>query len=64
VELVIEILNGKIRNVIGGRGTFHCWVSVAECNKGHGSFDVFIIYLQRFFGDTLTRARDLFRIIH
>jgi hypothetical protein len=30
VVLVIKILNGKACNIIGGRGTFHCWVAVAE----------------------------------
>jgi hypothetical protein len=42
--LMIEILNGKACSITGGRGTCHCWVSVAECNEGHSFFEVLIIY--------------------
>jgi hypothetical protein len=58
---VIKILNGKAYNIIRGRGTFYCWVSVTKCNKGHSFLNNILV---KIFGDALTRARDLFRIIY
>jgi hypothetical protein len=37
---MIKISNGKACNIIGGRGTFHFWVSAAECSKRHRFFYV------------------------
>jgi hypothetical protein len=31
--LVIEILNVKIHEIIGGKKTYHCWVLAAGCSK-------------------------------
>jgi hypothetical protein len=61
---MIEILKGKAYSIVGGRGTFHCWVSAAECSKGHGFCEVLNNMTVQIFEDAVTRAEDLFRIIH
>jgi hypothetical protein len=61
---MIEMLKGKACNVVGGRGTFHSWVSAAECSEGHGFFEVLNKMSVNIFEDAVTRPEDLFRIIH
>jgi hypothetical protein len=57
-------LNGKACNITGGRETFHCRVSAAECSKGRGSFEVLNNKSVKIFEGTVTRAEELFRIIN
>jgi hypothetical protein len=57
-------LNGKACNIIGGRGSFHCCVSAAECNKGHGFFEALNNISVKISEDAVTRSEDVFRIIH
>jgi hypothetical protein len=64
VMLVIKILNRKACNITGARGSFHFWVSAAECTKRHGFFEVLNNMSVKIFEDAATRVEYLFRIIH
>jgi hypothetical protein len=61
---MIEILKGKACNIIGGRGTFHCWVSAGKCSKGHGFLEVLNNMSVKIFEGAVTRVEYLFRLIH
>jgi hypothetical protein len=49
-------LNGKACNIIRSRRTSQCWVSSAECSKGHGFLDVLNNVSVEISEDEVTRA--------